>query len=521
MSTRVMVFIDGTWLAFSANRLADQHGLLGRTGGPLDFGALPRVCAQEVASQMAVTMGLDVVRTHYFGSIATNYDAVDQDAVQRRSEFFDSLRRHHRYEVYRYETDYRGHRVRRTPGDDGFSPPEKAVDVGLATALLEMAAVSAYDIAIVVCGDRDFVPALQAVRRLGKRVAIVSARGSCAREFSDPNDPMRVRDFDTMWLDNLWAQVVSPAARPLARTVDEGARDTMPETNEAPEVPAFDETTVDSPYADDRMAASAMPTADSASHGDVEMGVADRGAVGGPAGATQLGTVTKVHANGYGFVRGDDGADYYFRRGDFVDVSEFVRLERFRSRLSFRVSEAARSGQAGRAASVAISGVADGSGFVGYRSPTPVAYANSHFSAHAGAAHSPERHVAAPVALSTDDLWAADPFAAPRRRVEAAPVPVAPVSPAPALAATATIAPDSSMSSAVFETADDDIDPFAPPPRAAQSQPAVVPIEREVSVATPLPTPVDVAAVAPPAAEEPEVAAPVKKKRAARKSVSA
>ncbi|MFN8800587.1 MAG: NYN domain-containing protein, partial [Gemmatimonas sp.] len=177
MSTRAMIFIDGSWLAVTANRLADQHGLQGRTGGPLDFGALPRVCAQAIAAQMASATGLDVVRTHYFGSIATNFDTVDQDAVQRRSEFFDSLRRHHRYEVYRYETDYRGHRVRRTPGEEGFVPQEKAVDVGLATALLEMAAVSAYDIAIVVCGDRDFVPALQAVRRLGKRVAIVSARG--------------------------------------------------------------------------------------------------------------------------------------------------------------------------------------------------------------------------------------------------------------------------------------------------------------------------------------------------------
>ena len=167
MSTRAMVFIDGTWLAVTTNRLADQHGVLGRTGGPLDFGALPRVCAQAIASQMALSSGIDVVRTHYFGSIATNYDLQDQDAVQRRSEFFDSLRRHHRYEVFRYETDYRGHRVRRTPGDEGYTPPEKAVDVGLATSLLEMAAVSAYDIAIVVCGDRDFVPALQAVRRLG------------------------------------------------------------------------------------------------------------------------------------------------------------------------------------------------------------------------------------------------------------------------------------------------------------------------------------------------------------------
>ncbi|MCZ8010451.1 MAG: NYN domain-containing protein [Gemmatimonas sp.] len=457
MATRAMVFIDGTWLSVTANRLADQHGLQGRTGGPLDFGALPRVCAQAIAAQMASTTGLDVVRTHYFGSIATNFDVVDQDAVQRRSEFFDSLRRHHRYEVYRFETDYRGHRVRRTPGEDGFVPQEKAVDVGLATALLEMAAVSAYDIAIVVCGDRDFVPALQAVRRLGKRVAIVSARGSCSRELSDPNDPMRVRDFDPLWLDLLWSQVVAPGARTLRVNGDvatgpgpEGSADFPSEG----EVPGFGDEVypvaargasvalADSPYMDER---------------DV---------------SALSGVVTKVHANGYGFVRGDDGADYYFRRSDFADVTDFSRLERFRTRLTFRVSEQARPGQAGRAATLVVSGVHDPSVPV---SPRP--------------AFSP-----APSPVLTDDLWALDPFAAPVRR-EAAPV-------ASADAAEVTIV-DGGVS----------------------GDAAASPVEREVALAVPV-----AADVAPVVAAEgmaeigaDAVAAPVapRKKRVSRKSLPA
>ena len=352
MSTRAMVFIDGTWLAVTANRLAEQHGVFGGTGVPLDFGALPRICAQEVAAQMATGTALDVVRTHYFGSIATNFDPVDQDAVQRRSEFLDGLRRHHRYEVFRFETDYRGHRVRRTPGNDGFFPPEKAFDVGLATSLLEMAAVSAYDIAIVVCGDRDFVPALQAVRRLGKRVAIVSARGSCAREFSDPNDPARVRDFDPLWLDQLWSKVLSPAARPTPRLVDDDAA--------SPD------------------AASLAPAA--------------------------TGVVTKVHANGDGFVRTDDGADYYFRRADFTDPNECTRLERFRTRLTFRVQEPARPGQAGRAISLVVSGTLEAVA-ASFRPMPP--------------------SLPAIAALAADDLWDLDPFAARPRR-EPVPPPMAP-----------------------------------------------------------------------------------------------
>jgi hypothetical protein len=106
------------------------------------------------------------------------------------------------------------------------------------------------------------------------------------------------------------------------------------------------------------------------------------------------GVVTKVHANGYGFVRGDDGADYYFRRSDFADVTDFLRLERFRTRLTFRVSELARPGQAGRAASLVVSGVQDASVSV---SPRPA-------------------FLSAPSPVLSDDLWALDPFAAPVRR---------------------------------------------------------------------------------------------------------
>lgn len=402
MSTRAMVFIDGTWLAVTTNRLADQHGLLGRTGGPLDFGALPRVCAQEVAAQMALSTGIDVVRTHYFGSIATNYDAQDQDAVQRRSEFFDSLRRHHRYEVYRFETDYRGHRVRRTPGDDGYAPPEKAVDVGLATALLEMAAVSAYDIAIVVCGDRDFVPALQAVRRLGKRVAVVSARGSCARELSDPNDPVRVRDFDVLWLDQLWAQVVSPAARPSVRASGDDA--TAVATEQAAAYASAD----DSPYADDGTSFSGDAPGTSGSSPSADS-----------AGPVQEGIVTKVHAHGYGFVRGDDGHDYYFRRSDFSDAGTFGRLERYRSRVAFRVVEPSRNGQAGRASTLLLAGITDAPVMVAPRTPS-VREAGARETA-ARENWTPVSSPAVPAVVAGEaDLWADDPFAAPRRKTEAA-----------------------------------------------------------------------------------------------------
>lgn len=361
MSTRAMLFIDGTWLAVTSNRMADQRGLLGRTGGPLDFGVLPRLCAAQVAAQMEPGTSLDVVRTHYFASIATNFDPIDGDAVQRRSDFFDALRRHHRYEVYRFETDYRGGRVRRGPHvpDSPFEPREKAVDVGMATALLEMAALSAYDIAIVVCGDRDFVPALQAVRRLGKRVAILSAHGSCAREFSDANDTARVRDFDTLWLDELWSQLVSPSARPALHIVPGATHPAVrvEQASEAvslsvpPSAPLFAAET-------DQGAHAAIPGGDIGT--EVTGLDSTAGPVPGDAGTLPAGLVIKVHEHGYGFIRGDDGQDYYFRRTDMRDPGQFAHLEQRGTRVQYAVHTPTDRGNAGRAIHVdAISGLAE------------------------------------------------------------------------------------------------------------------------------------------------------------------
>lgn len=49
---------------------------------------------------------------------------------------------------------------------------EKAVDVNLAVDLLQLA--DNYDVAIIVSGDGDYVPVVQAVKDLGKRVVNVS-----------------------------------------------------------------------------------------------------------------------------------------------------------------------------------------------------------------------------------------------------------------------------------------------------------------------------------------------------------
>ena len=198
---KIMVFIDGSWLYANTPRLADS---LGQKGFQIDFGKLPAVLAGAVRRHLDATE-VDVVRVYLFGSYASNCDPLDDVPVQRRIDFYDLLREEHHYEVEVFPINYRGRRLRKADRDptDPFEPKEKCVDIALATSMLYFAAIPfAYDIAIAVIGDQDFKPALQLVRRLGKRVAIASIKGSCAEDIADPTDQARIKDFDVIWIDD-------------------------------------------------------------------------------------------------------------------------------------------------------------------------------------------------------------------------------------------------------------------------------------------------------------------------------
>jgi len=199
---KVMIFIDGTWLYANIHRLAQ---LRGNPDFHIDYGLLPSTLVEAVGEQL-VNSNMDLVRTHLFGSIAQNYDPADEDAVRRRRDFYSMLKEEFHYHVEVFPINYYGRRLRpddREP-EDRFEPKEKCVDIALASSILFNAAIPhAYDIAIAVIGDRDFVPVFQAARRLGKRVALASIRGCCSSDYVDPEDSAGVRDTDVIWLDDL------------------------------------------------------------------------------------------------------------------------------------------------------------------------------------------------------------------------------------------------------------------------------------------------------------------------------
>ncbi len=200
--TKLMVFIDGTWLYSNLRHLAKEFN---QPGFYIDYGVLPKVLKRELEQREGFD-GLDLVRTFLFGSYPVNYDIVDEDRAKRRRDFFSMLREEYHYEVDVFPIDYQRRRILHDDRsmDDSFAPKEKCVDIALASSMMYNAAIpGGYDIAIAVIGDKDYFPVLQKVRQLGKRVAIASIRQSCAKMYTDRNDDKGLKDYDVIWLRDI------------------------------------------------------------------------------------------------------------------------------------------------------------------------------------------------------------------------------------------------------------------------------------------------------------------------------
>jgi hypothetical protein len=90
-----------------------------------------------------------------------------------------------RYDVHMMETVGRG---------------EKCVDIQLAVDMLHYATVpNAYDVALLLSGDKDFMPGMVRCREKGRRVGLVSMRRGCNRALIEtPN----IKDYDVIWLED-------------------------------------------------------------------------------------------------------------------------------------------------------------------------------------------------------------------------------------------------------------------------------------------------------------------------------
>lgn len=344
---KAMVFVDGTWLYANRDQLAQSLGL---TDFRIDFGRLPRVLARKIQEQ--VEGPVDVVRTYLFGSYAANYDSRDAHLVRKRLDFFAMLKEEFRYEVEVFPINFQQRRVRRmdrSPHDD-FEPQEKCVDIALATSMLYFAAMpGTYDVAICVLGDRDFIPALQHVRRLGKRVAIASIKGPCAPEYADPRDEARVKDFEIIWLEDLVGE--------LELKYERHQLECQSGLHRGPRLvwTTFHPKRGQKFYCDDCRAEIERQKQEHQSRfvaQEINSDALPGEYPGVAVGDTLEGYLkNKVEDRGYGFLHGPDGPDYFFHFSDLENGLEYAEMN-LGERFQFEVKRLPAGGRAGAAMNV-------------------------------------------------------------------------------------------------------------------------------------------------------------------------
>ena len=204
---KVMIFVDGTWLFYNIfktntleNSLVKKFGKNWVQEYTVDWSAIPRLVSAHVAQQLEMHSGyhrpVDVRRTVMY--TAATADTQDHDA--RKVMMLECMECN--FDVTCFVTRGSSEEER-----SGIKIKEKCVDIGLAVDMLYMAfaggAVDAYDTAVLLTGDKDFIPAMEKTRLVGKKVVLCSVRNSCSKDLSRREVGVtKIRDFDVLWLDD-------------------------------------------------------------------------------------------------------------------------------------------------------------------------------------------------------------------------------------------------------------------------------------------------------------------------------
>lgn len=130
---------------------------------------------------------IDAKRLHDFlqheGEIwqAFFFASVTDPPRYQQTAFYRFIKNEMRYEVLLFQLGQKTIRCNNC-GTTRTVPVEKGVDVALATKLLTLANNRAFDTAILVAADKDYLDTVSAVKSNGLRVEIVAWRGTISAE---------------------------------------------------------------------------------------------------------------------------------------------------------------------------------------------------------------------------------------------------------------------------------------------------------------------------------------------------
>jgi len=157
---RIAIFMDGKSFYTGWRERAEETRI--------DFKALSRWLVARVGGNF-------LFGAHYYTGIEVG-ELAHSAAQQRLNGFLDMLEHQPGYFVQRLPRRVR-YDTCASCGDQHRYTEEKAVDTSMVADMLRLAAVGAFDVAILISGDADHTPALNGVRDLGKQVYVATWGG--------------------------------------------------------------------------------------------------------------------------------------------------------------------------------------------------------------------------------------------------------------------------------------------------------------------------------------------------------
>jgi uncharacterized LabA/DUF88 family protein len=164
---RVMIFIDYLNFQISVSKLYSN------SSPSLDFNKLPNELCKCVSNGL-------LMKTYLFHPKPDDFLLQDRSLKSTYDWINGTLRKFNYFEVI--EGEYVSRKIDDSiPMDINdhktYYKIEKGTDINVATQMLTKAFNNAYDVAILVSGDSDYVPVLKQLNNLGKNVIVAGIQG--------------------------------------------------------------------------------------------------------------------------------------------------------------------------------------------------------------------------------------------------------------------------------------------------------------------------------------------------------
>jgi predicted RNA-binding Zn-ribbon protein involved in translation (DUF1610 family) len=162
MAIKTMLFIDGGWMFHNKKQLVEAFE---NDENDVDYKKFPTLVSNHL--KKITNNNIDLVRTNFFGSIPVNKPEFNSS---KQKSFYKYLKEDCFFETEVFEIDYQN--------DPELKPKDKSLNIALTSSVMGNAALDSFDVAAVIISDPGYIPMINRLRMLGKRILLIGLSNS-------------------------------------------------------------------------------------------------------------------------------------------------------------------------------------------------------------------------------------------------------------------------------------------------------------------------------------------------------